>query len=237
MKKLIALLLITTLALACSPGAMEGFLNGLNDGQIGQSQIVKGLKEALRKGVEKGVKKLAAKNGFYTSAYKILLPEEAQQVTTKLRFIPGFTNVENIVIEKINHAAEDAVKRARPIFVDAIVNMSITDAMGILKGQNDAATNYLVRTTSDQLYKAFQPIIVQSLNKFGALDYWSDAVNTYNKIPFVKHVNPKLDDYITHKAMDALFDQVKKEEANIRTNIRARTSDLLRKVFALQDKK
>ncbi len=237
MKRYLSIFLILALAMSCSPSAMDNFLKQINSGnKLGQSQIAQGLKEALRKGVEKGVRQLAAKNGFYDSPYKILLPEEAQPVVSKLRFIPGFTNVEAVVIEKINHAAEDAVRRAQPIFVDAIVNMSFSDAMSILKGSNDAATNYLVRTTSQPLYEAFHPVIVESLNKFGALDYWSNAVQTYNKIPLVRKMNPQLDDYITHKAMDALFDKVKKEEANIRTNLRARTIDLLRRVFALQDK-
>ncbi len=236
MKTFFAIALLLAFSTSCSPGAMDNFLNSLNDGQIGQSKIAQGLKEALRKGVEKGVQQLAVQNGFYKSPYKILLPKEAQQVTEKLRFIPGFTNVESIVIEKINHAAEDAVQQAKPIFVDAIVNMSISDAMAILKGGNDAATSYLVRSTSNSLYKAFNPIIVESLNKFGALEYWTNAVTAYNKIPLIKKVNPRLDDYITHKAMDALFDKVKKEELNIRTNLRARTTDLLRQVFALQDK-
>ena len=114
--------------------------------------------------------------------------------------------------------------------------MTITDALGILKGDKDAATSYLKRVTYQQLYNEFNPVIVTSLDKFNARQYWSDAVNTYNRIPLVNdEVDPDLDDYVTNKALDGLFAQVAKEELDIRNNIAARTTDLLRRVFAAQD--
>jgi hypothetical protein len=144
--------------------------------------------------------------------------------------------VEDIILEKINRGAEDAAKKAKPIFVNAIKQMSFADAMDILMGEQNAATAYLNRTTYDPLYKEFNPVIVNSLDKFDARKYWKDAVNAYNKIPLVQKVNPELDDYVTKEALKGLFSMVENEEKNIRTNIAARTTDLLKRVFAKQDK-
>jgi hypothetical protein len=165
------------------------------------------------------------------------LPAEARKITDKLKNIPGFSSVENTILEKINRGAEDAAKKAKPIFVSAIRGMTFTDAMDILFGSKDAATRYLERTTSDQLYQEFNPVIVESLDKFSARKYWSDAVTAYNKIPFIEKANPNLDEYVTKEALKGLFSMVQNEELNIRQNIGARTSDLLKKVFAKQDNK
>ena len=135
----------------------------------------------------------------------------------------------------LNRGAELAAKEAKPIFVNAITSMSINDAWGILKGDNDAATIYLKETTSDQLYEKFSPVISTSLDKVNATKYYSDLVNAYNKIPFVDKVNPDLNDYATRKAIDGLFILVAEEELKIREDPIARTSDLLKRVFAEQD--
>lgn len=234
MFKKIALLLICFQLVACTE--LQNVLDaaatttGLSSQQIGN-----GLKEALEVGIGKGSDRLSSLDGYYKSAYKILLPEEAQKVTSKLKRIPGFTKVEDKMLEKINRAAEDAAKSAKPIFVSAIKQMSFQDALGILKGDKDAATNFLNKATYNSLYNEFQPVIVKALNKQNALDYWGDAVNKYNKIPLVEKLNPRLDDYITNKALDGLFSMVAKEELNIRNNVSARTSQLLKDVFAMQD--
>ena len=175
------------------------------------------------------------KDGYFKSEYKILLPEEARQVTEKLKIIPGFDQVEEIILEKINRGAEDAAKRAKPIFVDAIKQMTFRDATNILMGEKNAATTYLVGTTRTKLYGEFNPVINNSLDKFEANKYWSDVVSKYNSLPFVEKVNPNLGDYVTNQALDGLFGMVEKEERNIRANISARTSDLMRRVFAKQD--
>jgi len=195
------------------------------------------LKEALNIGVSKGSDQLSQTDGYFKSPYKILLPAEARKITDKLKNVPGFTNIENVVLEKINRGAEDAAKKAKPIFLNAIRSMTFSDAMNILFGEKNAATTYLNRTTSTQLYNEFNPVIVESLDKFSARKYWSDAVNAYNKLPFVEKANPSLDDYVTNEALKGLFAMVEKEELNIRENIGARTTDLLKKVFAKQDKK
>lgn len=198
-------------------------------------QIASGLKEALNIGISKGSDVLSSQDGFYRSSYKILLPPEARKITDRLKVIPGFTNVEEIILEKINRGAEDAAKRAKPIFQNAIRQITFGDVMEILMGPNNAATQYLNRTTYQPLYNEFNPVIVESLNKFNAIEYWADAVNAYNKIPFITKVNPKLDDYVTTQALNGLFSMVEIEEARIRTDISQRTTDLLRRVFAKQD--
>lgn len=212
-------------------GTILGGENGLTSTEIGN-----GLKEALEIGITKGADRLSRENGYFQSPYKILLPEEARKVTDRLQNVPGFSNLEANVLEKINRGAEDAASKAKPIFVNAIKSMTISDALGILKGDKDAATSYLKRVTYQQLYNEFNPVIIASLDKFNARDYWSSAVNTYNRIPLVNdQVDPDLDDYVTNKALDGLFAQVAKEELDIRNNLAARTTDLLRRVFAAQD--
>ncbi|MFT4667526.1 MAG: hypothetical protein ACI8YQ_003866 [Polaribacter sp.] len=209
----------------------------LEDGVLSNEQIGSGLKEALNSGISKGVQTLSAKDGYMKSAYKILLPAEVQKVTKKLKNIPGFNQVEDKMLTLLNRAAEDAATAAKPIFVSAIKEMTFSDAMDILMGADNSATNYLDRTTNQQLYKAFNPKIVKSLDKVNATDYWKKAVSAYNKIPFVEKLNPSLDDYVTTQAMKGLFGMVAKKEKGIRTNISERNTDLLRKVFAKQDNK
>lgn len=232
----ILLLVFTT---SCDQATMNRVLETANtlggDGALSQLDIGNGLKEALTKGINTGATALSQKNGYFDSPYKILLPEEARKVTDKLQGIPGFSNVENLVLEKLNAGAEDAAKQAKPIFVNAIKSMSISDATGILMGDKDAATSFLVAKTRDQLYAKFKPVIINSLDKFKAREYWSDVVSSYNKIPLTQKMNPELDDYVTNQALEGLFAMVAQEELNIRTNTGARTSELLRKVFAKQD--
>lgn len=236
-KKMLVVLLCCSLA-SCDPAALQRTLETIaNSTELSTAEVSSGLKEALEIGIGKGSEALAKRDGYYKSAYKILLPPEARKVADKLRNVPGFTNVEEKLLEKINRGAEDAAKKAKPIFVSAIRQMTFSDAMNILMGEKNAATSYLNRTTSDALYKEFNPVIVQSLDKFDARKYWADAVNAYNKIPLVEKANPDLDDYVTKQALNGLFSMVEEEELNIRTNIAARTSDLLKKVFARQDKK
>lgn len=198
--------------------------------------IALGLKQALEFGVSEAVDHLSAPNGYLDSPYKILVPDEAQQVVNKLKLVPGFENVERDLIAKMNEAAEYAAKEATPIFLSAITNMSFDDAMNILTGGNDAATRYLESSTRDQLYDSFIPVIQNALDEVNAREYWSKAVEKYNKIPFVKKVNPELDDHVTGKALDGLFGEIELKEGKIRGDKDERTTDLLKEVFAQQDK-
>jgi hypothetical protein len=204
---------------------------------VGGVDIASGLKEALNKGITQQVSKLTAVDGFYKNeAVKILMPEELQKVDATLRKI-GLGSLADEGIKVMNRAAEDAVKEATPIFVSAVKNMSFTDAKNILLGNESAATTYLQKGTNTALYAKFNPVIKSSFEKVGADVVWKNIINKYNTIPFVKKVNPDLTDYTTNQALAGVFKMIAVEEKDIRTNINARNTPLLQKVFAMQDKK
>lgn len=203
---------------------------------LSQTEISKGLKEALNNGISKQVSKLSAKDGFLKNeAVKIALPEELQMVDKKLRQL-GMKKLADEGVQLLNRAAEDAVKEATPIFVDAVKNMTFTDAKNILLGNENAATTYLQKSTTTPLYAKFNPVIKNSFSKVGADKVWSEIIKKYNNLPFVKKVNPDLTDYTTNKAMEGVFKMIAVEEKEIRTKLPARTSSLLQKTFLLQDK-
>jgi len=200
--------------------------------QLSNTDIVGGLKEALTLGAQKSASKLSAIDGFFkNAALKILLPPEAQKVTEVVSKIPGGNKLVDDAILSMNRAAEDATKSAAPIFVDAIKNMSINDAIGILKGTDTAATHYLKSNTINPLTIAFKPIIEQSLAKVNATQYWNSLMSAYNKIPFNKKINPNLSAYVTEKAISGVFTQIAIEEQNIRKNPAAQVTNTLKKVF------
>jgi len=202
----------------------------LTDAQIGM-----GLKEALEKGVETEVQKLTLKDGFYRNELvKIVLPEELQKVDNALRKV-GLGNIADEGLKLMNRAAEDAVKEATPVFVDAIKEMTITDAKTILLGENTAATQYLEQKTQDELFNKFLPIIDNSFSKVGADQIWTTAIDKYNSLPFTQDVNSNLSEYVTQEALIGVYTMIAVEELKIRNDIGERTTDLLRQVFALQD--
>ncbi len=209
----------------------------LENTSLGQTQIAAGLKEALQQGVDKQVVNLTKTNGFYNnSLVKIGLPSELQKVEKALRDV-GLGSLADEGIKVLNTAASNAVKEATPIFVDAITSMTISDATNILMGNKDAATQYLMKSTKASLYKKFNPVIKSSFTKVGADKVWSNIITKYNALPLVKDVNPDLTDYVTQEALNGVYTMIEKEEANIRTNVSARSTNLLKSVFALQDKK
>ncbi|MDI1256085.1 MAG: DUF4197 domain-containing protein [Flavobacterium sp.] len=206
-------------------------------GALGNADIAAGLKEALNNGISKQVSKLTATDGFYKNeAVKILLPAELQKVDKTLRNI-GLSSLADEGLKVLNRAAEGAVKEATPIFVDAVKNMTFTDAKNILLGSDNSATLYLQNSTSTALYSKFSPVVKTSLDKVGADKVWAKIITKYNSIPLVNKVNPDLKDYVTNEALKGVFKMVAVEEKDIRTNLNARTSDLLQRVFALQDNK
>ena len=235
MKKIIVLLLALPL-FGCAE--MQQIISQIPEIQGATGiDISSGLKEALNNGISKQVSKLTATDGFFKNeAVKILLPEELIKVDSSLRKI-GLSSLADEGLKVLNRAAEDAVKEATPIFIDAVKNMSFADAKTILMGNENAATNYLQTTTSTSLYGKFNPVIKNSLSKVGADKVWTNIITKYNSIPLVKKVNPDLTDYTNNKAMSGVFKMIAVEEKNIRTNLNARTSILLQKVFAMQDKK
>jgi copper chaperone CopZ len=190
-----------------------------------------GLKEALDKGVESAVSQLGIENGYMGSIYKVLIPEDAQKIINVVKKVPGFQDVETNLIKKMNDASSIAVKKASPIFVDAIKKMTFQDALTILKGSNDAATNYLESSSRKALYDAFLPVLQASLDEVNARTYWKSVTDAYNKIPLQKKINPNLDAHVNNKALDGLFGLIKVKENGIRTDISQRTSPLLKEVF------
>ena len=198
-------------------------------------EVIKGLKEALVLGTGNGSSRLGQAGGFFNNAaLKILFPSEAQKVEEKLRAIGLGAKVDQ-AIKALNDGAEAAMIEAKPIFVNAITSMSFSDAMGILKGGNGAATSYLKNTTSESLKTTFRPKIQAALDKVSATKYWDDVITTYNALPFVTKVNPDLAGYVTDKAMFGLFSEIEKEENIIRQDPLKRTSQLLKKVFDYAD--
>jgi len=199
---------------------------------ITQAEAAQGIREALDQGVGRGISLLNKEDGFFgNQAYKLFLPQEAVKIENTLRQI-GMGSLVDKAILQINRSAEDAVGYARPIFLDAIKEMTIADAINIIKGPKDAATQYFKDKTTSKLVAAFTPVVKSSLDKFSATKYYGDMINTYNKFPTtLNKLNPDLPSYVVDKAVSALFDQVAQEEANIRANPVARTTDILKKVF------
>jgi hypothetical protein len=203
-------------------------------GSLSEAEIADGLKEALTNGISKGSDLVSQMDGYFKNPeIKLPFPPEAKNAEVKLRSIGMGADVDRFILT-LNRAAEDAAKEAKPIFVTAIKSMTIQDAAGILRGQQDAATQYLKRTTSPALKEKFKPVIQNSLNKVNATKYYADLITAYNKIPLVTKLNPNLDEYATDKAIEGLFIMIAKEEKNIRQNPMARTSELLKKVFGSQ---
>jgi len=198
-------------------------------------EIGTGIKEALEVGISRGADLLSAKDGYLGNiAVKILFPPEAQKVEKTLRSL-GLGSLADNVITSLNRAAEDAAKEAKPIFVSAIKQMTVTDATNILLGNQNSATEYFKKATTAQLMEKFKPVIAGSLEKVGATKYWGTATGQYNKLPMVTKVNTDLSDYTTQKAIEGMFIQVAQEELAIRNNIGARSSTLLQKVFGYAD--
>ncbi|ULC58762.1 DUF4197 domain-containing protein [Flaviramulus sp. BrNp1-15] len=232
-RKFIALFLIFNLT-ACAE--LQQVVNQLPQGTgIGNEEIASGLRQALDFGIEKQVTKLTQTDGFYKNdLVKILLPEELQKVDKALRDI-GLSSLADEGLKVLNRAAEDAVKEATPIFVDAVKGITFADAKNILLGNDDAATQYLTTKTQTALYDKFHPVINNSFAKVGADEIWNNLINKYNTIPFTNNVNPDLTDYVTGEALKGVYTMIAVEEKEIRTKLSSRTTDLLKKVFALQD--
>ncbi|MGI8637340.1 MAG: DUF4197 domain-containing protein [Segetibacter sp.] len=222
--------LIKKISKDTSLGSVINAAPGFNKDTLSSNTIASGLKEALQIGAERGTARLSAVDGFFkNAALKILLPAEAQKVEVKLRALGLGTQVDNAILS-MNRAAEDASKSATPIFINAIKQITIQDAVGILRGGDFAATNYLKDKTTANLTEAFRPVIEQSLAKVNATKYWNTLFSTYNTFSSQK-VNTDLSAYVTEKALSGIFQEVSLEEQKIRKNPAAQTTALLKKVF------
>lgn len=233
MKK--TLLLLVVVLGSCTTAQINQAIGDVNktfgQGAPTTSEVAEGLKEALIKGVSWGADLVSQTDGYFGNPeIKIPFPPDVKKVEDRLRQIGLGSEVDKFILT-LNRGAEDAAREAKPIFVDAIKSMTIEDAWGILRGEDDAATQYLRRTTGIRLEEKFKPVIKASLDKVNATRYYSDIVTTYNRIPLAEKVNPNLDDYATQKAIDGLFIMIAKEEKRIREDPVARTTELLKKVF------
>jgi len=227
------------LLLGCTSAQIQQTLGDINDvvggSELTENEVAQGLKEALIKGVREGSQSAGKVDGFLNNPeIRIPFPPEVEKVEKHLRQI-GLGGEVDRFVESMNHGAEKAASRAVPIFEKAVKEMTVRDAWDILRGSDDAATVYLREKTSDPLFEAFQPVVQKSLEEVSATRYYSDIVNTYNKIPLVEKVDPDLDAYVTEKAMDGLFLLIAREEKKIREDPVERTTALLRKVFSAQD--
>ena len=201
---------------------------------LSAEEVAQGLKEALTNGISKGSDLTSKMDGYFKNPeIKIPFPPDVKKVETRLRQMGLGSEVDKFVLS-LNRGAEDAAKEAKPIFVAAIKQMTIDDAFSILKGEPDAATQFLKKTTTAQLKEKFKPVVQKSLDKVSATQYYGDLVGTYNKIPLVQKVNPDLNEYATDMAIQGLFIMIAKEEKSIRQDPLARTSDLLKRVFGSQ---
>jgi hypothetical protein len=221
------------LAIGSNAQSFDDLKKMVDPGKSGltEKDAAAGIKEALEKGTGDGVNIVSKLDGYLGNPeIKIPFPENAKEIESKLRAMGLGSQVDQVVLS-VNRAAEDAAKSAQPIFIAAIKGMTISDAIQIVKGSNDAATMYLKKTTTPELRAKFSPVIKASLDKVDATRLWAEVIQTYNQIPFVKKQNPDLTAYVTDKAIDGLFVMIAKEELKIRKDPVARTTELLKKVF------
>lgn len=231
-RKLLIFVFIFNLT-ACAE--LQQVVNQFPQGTLGNDEIASGLRQALDFGIDKQVSKLTQADGFFKNEMvKILLPDELKKVDKTLRDV-GLGNLADEGLKVLNRAAEDAVKEATPIFVEAVKGITFADAKNILLGSDNAATQYLTSKTETSLYAKFNPVIKNSFNKVGADKIWSNLITRYNALPLTADVNPDLTDYVTKEALEGVYTMIAVEEKAIRTNFSSRTTDLLKKVFALQD--
>jgi len=238
LKPIVALLIVVLVAgcKATSQAQVDKVLSDfgkiINGGdELTTDQVTEGLKEALIQGITTGSEQASMVDGYLgNNLIRLVFPPEAAKVESRLRQIGLGSEVDKFIVS-MNRGAERAAKEAKPIFLDAIKNMTIEDAWGILRGGENSATEYLMNATGASLKDKFQPVIKESLDQVNATKYYDDLVNSYNKIPLVKKVNPELDQYATEQAIKGLFLLIAEEEAKIRKDPAARTTHLLQKVF------
>lgn len=233
MKKII---LVFSLLIFSSCAELQSIAENYPQVGVSNTEIASGLRQALDMGIEKQVTKLTVENGFYNNELvRITLPPELQKVDKTLRDV-GLDALADEGLKVLNRAAEEAVKEATPIFVNAVKEITFNDARNILLGQDNAATLYLTGKTEEPLYSKFNPVVTNSLEKVGATNVWSNIINRYNSLPLTSNVNPDLADYVTNQALEGVYTMIAVEEKEIRKKVSARTTNLLQRVFALQDK-
>lgn len=238
-RKALLIGILLALMAGCSGREFEQTLEILSAGAaqapLTESEVVAALKDSLSRGISRGAMIASAQDGYFANPrLRIEFPQDVREAEKALRKL-GLGNEVDRFVRQLNRSAELAAGQAKPIFIRAITSMTIRDGFEILNGEQDAATRYLRRTTGDQLYAAFLPIVRQALDDTSATRYYGDIVRRYNQIPFVGKIDPNLDEYATERAIEGLFLLIADEEANIRANPGARTTQLLRRVFGSLD--
>lgn len=228
-------LLLSISLIACSPQELQSVLGTIpSSNPLSNEEVVAGLKQALQVGADRTVSKASAADGFWSDArIRIPFPAEAIKVKTTLTDLGMSKPIEDFE-KTLNKAAETAAKEAVPVFVDAITSMTIADGFNLLRGGENAATNFLREKTSSALRARFMPIVERATSQVALTNQWQPLANAYNATTILtggKAVDPDLNGYVTTKAMDGLFVLLAEEEKRIRQDPLARTTDLLRRVF------
>ncbi len=247
MKKTRILVVVFLLSTLYSCGQLRQIAKKIigDDKPLTQSEVIEGLKEALLVGTNNSTEILGATDGYYKDELvKIGLPPEADAIVKNINKIPGGNELIEDVLLKINRAAEDAVSEAKPIFANSIKSMTIADGFGILKGEDNAATQYLRKTSHSQLVELYKPKIKASVEKklvgnVSTEDSWNEITKKWNdiskstigQIAGFKPVEIELDEYLTNKALEGLFLKIEIEEKKIRKDPAARVNALLKRVF------
>jgi hypothetical protein len=237
MKKITLIAGISILLFGCAEmttvltEANEALNTSSGPSPLTNSEVISGLKEALTVGTNNSTSLTSKLDGFYKNPELFIpFPPSAIKVKEKVESL-GLKPQTDKFILTLNRAAEVASKEAAPIFMNAIMGMSISDGFSILRGGDNAATAYLKEKTSGQLKIKFNPIVKNAITQVEVTKYWNPLINTYNKLPFIEKQNPDLADYVTRKAMDGLFLMIEKEEKKIRKDPLARVTDILKRVF------
>lgn len=231
MKKFLLLLVIFQLA---SCDVLQEFAGG----QLSSSQIGEGLKQALYQGAEKAVTEFSRNPSFLTEGSNVKIPPEAMEVIRTLSNVPVVKEYTKQFTDKVEDATTRAVKASLPIFKSAITELTFADAYDILmRGEKDAATQYLHGKTYQPLYNEFTEITKDNLKEVGALDEWNKIANLYNNLPFKEKVNPDFNGFISDLALNSIFGRIEQEEIGIRENAALRTTELMKRVFAQQDRR
>lgn len=239
MKRLLFLSIAVASLLLSSCAELKALLPrlGSKSGGLTTEEVIRGLKEALTVGASNSVSLSSKTDGFYRNPQIFIpFPPEAIKVKNALEQA-GFSNLIKDFERSLNRAAEEATKRALPIFKNAIISMTISDAMGILHGSNNAATMYLKSKTEAQLHSEFLPVVKTAIQTVNVTRYWNPVATTYNQVAKLTGgslVNPNLEEYITQKSLDGLFFLIGREEQKIREDPAARITEILRKVFGAQ---
>lgn len=222
---------VSLLSVVCTSADVNRFIQGASQDSLTNEDVGNGLRDALVKGISVGADQASKENGFFgNQLIRIALPEEMRKLESTMRKLGQGAEVDRVLLT-INRGAESAASEAKPIFINAIRQLTIQDAFAVLRGDQDAATQFLRRTTSGELTQLFEPKVQESLNEVGATRHYTDLVNAYNAIPLTRKINPDLNAYVTEMAISGLFKLIAVEELKIRENPAERTTAIMRRVF------